>query len=205
MATESAIFTALPNGLHESGERWRVTIFVSPRLLTDGAGDARRCRASTSRRSSTGPRRSPTRSSRTRSSTTSDPFDTEPDPDSPPPDSATWHALFGKTEVRDGEVQRHGRARSCASFPVADASKYVLDLYRQVAEGYPTAFPPITSGPLPTRRRHRQPVASGRSPSLLPDARGRVHRATHSQGEEARTAVALRRPHTLPGRRAGQP
>ena len=37
MATESVIFTALPNGIDRSG-LLKVTVFVSPRLSTDGAG-----------------------------------------------------------------------------------------------------------------------------------------------------------------------
>ena len=35
MATESVILTALPNGIHPSGAL-KVTVFVSPRLSTDG-------------------------------------------------------------------------------------------------------------------------------------------------------------------------
>ena len=145
MATESAVFTALPNGLHESGERWRVTIFVSPRLLTDGAGNLDLTGANFPAFADW-----PATIANTKFTILVDgvgSFDTEPDPDSPAPDSATWLALFGKTEVRDPKFNDMAGTK-LSSFPVADASKYVLDLYGQVAEAYPEGFPPVTSGPL---------------------------------------------------------
>ena len=74
-------------------------------------------------------------------------FDAHPDPASGVPDSATWHLLFDGCSVRDGEFNDLSD-RTVRSFPVAATSGFVLDLYAQVAEASPTAFPPITTGPL---------------------------------------------------------
>ena len=201
MATESAVFTALPNGLHESGERWRVTVFVSPRLLTDGAGNLDLTGANFPAFADW-----PATIANTKFTILVDgvgSFDTEPDPDSPAPDSATWLALFGKTEVRDPKFNDMAGTK-LSSFPVADASKYVLDLYGQVAEALsgrlPAGHQRTAAGP---RRRHRQPVVR-RSPPLLPGARQRVlDHARARRGEEEDAPVALRRSHAVPRRRAG--
>ena len=71
------------------------------------------------------------------------------DPDALTPDSPTWHALFDKTKVGDGKFKDLSETQF-PSFPVADASKYILDLYTTVSESYPNAFPPVTTGPLAT-------------------------------------------------------
>ena len=65
------------------------------------------------------------------------------------PDSPTWHALFDKTKVGDGKFKDLSETQF-PSFPVADASKYILDLYTTVSESHPNAFPPVTTGPLAT-------------------------------------------------------
>ena len=203
MATESAVFTALPNGLHESGERWRVTIFVSPRLLTDGAGNLDLTGANFPAFADW-----PATIANTKFTILVDgvgSFDTEPDPDSPAPDSATWLALLRQDRGAGPQVQRHGR-REVVVVPgrgrVAVRARAVRPSRRGLPGGLPTRHEWTAAGP---RRRHRQPVVR-RSPSLLPGARERVlDHAPPPRREEEDAPVALRRPHALPCRRAGKP
>ncbi len=149
MAAETAIFTALPNGVHESGDFLRVTVFVTPRLSTDGAGDLTLAGGSFPAFADW-----PAALGRTSFGIAFDGLGTiraDPDPDSPPPDSQTWHLLFDETSVADGKPDDRFNDlsnRVMRSFPVATTSSYVLGLYTQVAETFPVAFPPVTAGPL---------------------------------------------------------
>lgn len=145
MASESAIFTALPNGVHPRGDLLCLTVFVSPRLLTDGAGELKMSAGAFPAFSDW-----PATLAAARFAVHVDgvgPLPAESDPDSASPDSDTWHVLFDNTSVRDGTFNDRSNTRF-TSFPVADSASYVLDLYTRIAEGFPEAFPPITTGPL---------------------------------------------------------
>ena len=149
MAAETAIFTALPNGVHKSGDFLRVTVFVTPRLSTGGAGDLKL----------TGGSFPAFEDWPAALAATSFGVDIEGlgaleasiDPDSEPPDSTTWHLLFDETSVSDGKADDRFTDlsdRRMLSFPVAETSAKVLGLYKEVAETFPTAFPPVTAGPV---------------------------------------------------------
>jgi hypothetical protein len=145
MATESVIFTALPNGFDADGRLLRVTVFVSPRLLTDGAGDLALLGSGFDAFQDW-----PAALAEVRFALTVDGFgtlDVEPDPSSPAADSGTWHLLFDGCRVRDGGFKDLSGNRFL-SFPVRTMAQSILGLYGEVAEGFPTAFPPVTSGPV---------------------------------------------------------
>lgn len=145
MATESVIFTALPNGHDRDGRLLRFTVFVSPRLFTDGAGSLPLVGAGFDAFEDW-----PAALAETRFFLTIDgmgTFDAEPDPSSPPADSGTWHLLFDACQVRDGKFNDLSGNRFL-SFPVAEMAKAVLGLYTEVAEGFHDGFPPLTSGPV---------------------------------------------------------
>ena len=186
MATESATFTALPNGLHESGDFYRVTIFVTPRLLTDGAGVLGMSNVDYPAFFDWPATLAGTVFGLELDNIGS--VETVPDPDMPPPDSATWHALFDKTSVRDGEVRDFANTRF-TSFPVADATKYMLDLYREVAEGYPSAFPPITVGPLAGLVADIGNLSQFGRARYYPILEGEFTEVHHSQGEGVKDRV----------------
>jgi hypothetical protein len=147
MATESAIFTALPNGVHRSGAFLQLTVFVTPRLSTDGAGrlslvgsgfDAFEDWPATVAQMKFGVQ-----------------FDgigaitADPDPDFPAANSGTWHLLFDGTAVIDGRGTFTDLSkRTVRSIPVRRVSQSILGLYTDVAEAAPTQFPPVTSGRL---------------------------------------------------------
>lgn len=145
MATESAIFTALPNGMHKTGEFLRVTVFVSPRLLTDGAGKL--------------PLQGggfdafedwPDTLDEVKFGVLFDGFGTitaDPDPEFTRPDSGTWHPLFDRCSVTDGKFNDLS-TRQVHSIPVRAVSQSVLGLYTDIAEASPTEFPPVTTGRL---------------------------------------------------------
>ena len=113
-----AVFTALPNGLHESGE-----LLARDDLRVAAPAHRRRRQPRPDRRELPGVRRLARDARAARSSTiarrrASGSFDTEPDPDSPRTrfrDAGS--PLFGETEVRDPQVQRPGGARSCPLVP----------------------------------------------------------------------------------------
>ena len=145
MATESAIFTALPNGLHENGTQVRVTVFVSPRLTTAGAGELPLDGGDFPSFADW-----PAALEALRFAVVFDGVDTvaaDPDPQSTAPQSATWHLLFDDTVVRDGTFTDRSKLRFL-SFPVKDVTASIFDLYTQVAESSAESFPPLTSGPL---------------------------------------------------------
>jgi len=145
MATESVIFTALPNGYDRNGRVLRFTVFVSPRLFTDGAGDL--------------PLRGagfdafedwPAALAQTKFALVIDglgTFDADRDPASSVAESPTWHLLFDACRVRDGKFNDLSD-RSFLSFPVGEMAKAVLGLYTEVAEGSHDEFPPLSSGPV---------------------------------------------------------
>ncbi len=145
MASESVILTALPNGVDESGDSLRVTVFVTPRLATNGAGPLPLAGGDFPAFADWPATLAQMVFGIEFDGATT--FDAHPDPASGVPDSATWHLLFDGCSVRDGEFNDLSD-RTVRSFPVAATSGFVLDLYAQVAEASPTAFPPITTGPL---------------------------------------------------------
>jgi hypothetical protein len=145
MATESVIFTALPNGHDRNGRLLRFTVFVSPRLFTDGAGLLPLKGAGFDAFEDW-----PAALAQTRFFVSVDglgTFETEPDPASPPAESSTWHLLFDACSVGDAKLKDLSDRRFL-SFPVREMSRAVLDLYTEVAEGFHDEFPPLTSGPL---------------------------------------------------------
>jgi hypothetical protein len=148
MARESATLTALPNGITEDRQSLRVTMFVTPRLSTDGAGELKLSSGGFPAFADW-----PATLSRTRFSLVVenvDEYPVDPDPRSPATStSSTWHELFDKCVVRDGTFNDLSD-RTVRSFPASDVAEQVLDVYRQVAEGSATSFPPITSGVLST-------------------------------------------------------
>ncbi len=148
MATESVIFTALPNGIDRSG-LLKVTVFVSPRLSTDGAG-------SLFLSSFPAFENWPKTFARLREEgglviefEGSGPVSTDPDPESEPPDPDTWALLFDpdKVGVRTGEF-KDVSDRRVLTFPTADVADHILNLYLDVAANSPTSFPPATKGRL---------------------------------------------------------
>lgn len=145
MATESVIFTALPNGHDRNGRLLRFTVFVSPRLFTDGAGSLPLKGAGFDAFEDW-----PAALAETRFFLTVDGLgtaDAEPDPASPPAESSTWHLLFDGCSVRDAKFNDLSDRRFL-SFPVGEMAKAVLELYTEVAEGAHDEFPPLTSGPV---------------------------------------------------------
>jgi hypothetical protein len=144
MPSESIIWTALPNGIHEDGNFLRVTVFVTPRLSADGG--------SLPLTAGTFPAFADWPAALADVKFAID-FDgagaigADPDPDATPPDSKTWHLLFDDCKVADGGFTDLS-TRRFLSFPVRTTSAAVLGLYTQIAEASPTAFPPITTGPL---------------------------------------------------------
>lgn len=144
MATESVIFTALPNG-HAGDGRLRFTVFVSPRLSTDGAGTLPVQGAGFAAFEDW-----PAALADTRFLLSVDGLgtvDAEPDPSSHAADSETWHLLFDACSVRDAPFKDLSDRRFL-SFPVAEMARSVGSLYTEVAEGFHDGFPPLTSGPV---------------------------------------------------------
>jgi hypothetical protein len=138
MASESAIFTALPNGVI-NGDHLGVTVFVSPRLSTGGAGELPLTGGDFPAFEDW-----PTTLDDIVFSILFESLGTlDPDPDPAPPwTSSTWRLLFDRTAVRDAPFQDHSD-RKVLSFPVRGVADRVLDLYRLAAEGSPTSFPPV--------------------------------------------------------------
>src|SRR5919106_6598474 len=120
MATESAIFTALPNGLHESGSFLQVTVFVSPRLSTDGAGTLPLSGGEFAAFEDW-----PATLLDARFTVVFDgvgSMGTDPDPVSTLPDSGTWHLLFDSCSVKDGAFKDLSNRRFL-SLPVKAVSQ----------------------------------------------------------------------------------
>lgn len=147
MGTENVIFTALPNGVHRSGDFLRLTVFVSPRLSPAGAG-LRKLKPAEFPAFANWPET--IAELKFRAVFDGAPpvgVEAEPDPDSAPADPDTWRLLFGRCSVGDGGFTDLSERR-VLSVPVATVSESVLDLYTTVAESFPTSFPPVTIGPL---------------------------------------------------------
>ncbi|MGH9023548.1 MAG: hypothetical protein ACRDV9_10690 [Acidimicrobiia bacterium] len=141
---EAVTLTALPNGAHRNGRDLRVTIFVTPRLTT-GAG-LQPLNGGAFPGFEDWPATLAGTTFELAFSGGGD-LPAEADPDSPAANSGIWHLLFDACRVGDGAFRDLSKHRFL-SFPVKEASAYVLDLYKEVAEGFPTAFPPVTVGPL---------------------------------------------------------
>ena len=142
---ENVIFTALPNGVHESGDFLRLTVLVTPRLSTSGLRKLTRARFPAFANW-------PETLADMKFAALFDgapvvSVEAELDPDSAAADPATWDLLFGRTSVRAGGFTDLS-TRRVLSVPVATVSQSVLDLYTKLAETFPTAFPPVTIGPL---------------------------------------------------------
>lgn len=135
MAEEKIIWTALPNGIAEDG-RLRVSVFVSPRLTTDGGeGTLEDFPNFSDWPSNVPPLRvafeegSPgTRAERT----------------GPEPSSHLWEALFGEggrdAFVRDYEFDDF-TGRRIRSFPVEHIVRFLRDRYVSVATDFPENHP----------------------------------------------------------------
>ena len=144
MTTESVLWTALPNGVRGGGDALGLTVYVSPRLSTDGPP---------SRPLTDFPAFSdwPAALSDIKLAVEIENvgvLDTGPDADSTPADQATWKLVFGgDVGVVSGEFTDLSERR-VRSFPAADVDDHVLGLYADVASTFPTGFPPVTTGPL---------------------------------------------------------
>ena len=197
MPTESGTLTLLPNGVHEDSGFLRVTIFVSPRLLTDDGSELDL------------PGNFPS-------------FEDWPqtlaecvftievdgigsaavtiDPDALTPDSPTWHALFDKTKVGDGKF----KDLSDTQFPFVPGGRRVEvhprslhDRVRELPERVPAGHDGTARHPRAGPREHLR----GRPAPLLPDARGH---GAYRRGSEG-SVVAVPRPGRLPGHAGRQP
>jgi hypothetical protein len=145
MARESAIFTALPNGVRKSGKFLHVTIFVTPRLSAEDTGTLLLTGGDFPAFADWPATLVDTAFSIVFEGAATLPA--KPDLGSSAPDSGTWHLLFDDCGVGEGGFTDLSKRRFL-SFPVKTATASVLDLYTELAEGFPTAFPPVTSGPL---------------------------------------------------------
>ncbi len=143
--TESALFTVLPHGLHPQDDGLvRATVFVSPRLSTDGAGERLLTDFPLFSRwpevvrdlelyveLDTGER-----------------IPAKPDPDSDAPDQTVHDRVFtAEVAVLDHAVTDLS-TRTWHSFPAHDVAQSVLGTYRAVGLASPESLPPVTSGPL---------------------------------------------------------
>jgi hypothetical protein len=143
---ENVIFTALPNGVHESGDFLRLTVFVSPRLSTGGG--LRKLRPAQFQAFANWPETlADMKFAAAFDGASAVSVEAKLDPDSATANPETWSLLFGQTSVREGGFTDHSKRR-VLSVPVATVSQSVLDLYTTVAETSPTVFPPVTIGPL---------------------------------------------------------
>lgn len=145
MASESVIFTALPNGVDKNGKRLKLSVFVSPRLSTDGAG-LLPLLGSGFHAFENWPETLAKLSFTVSVDGVGD-FETARDGSWPQAASELWKLLFEGTSVRDGGFTDLS-TRRFRSFPVAAASASVLDLYGEIAESHPEGFPAITTGRL---------------------------------------------------------
>ncbi len=148
MATESVILTALPNGIHPSGAL-KVTVFVSPRLSTDGPPSLPLSAFPSFVDWPKTFRRLRDEARLVVEVEGSGPVATDLDPDAPPPDPATWALLFDpdRVGVVTGTFTDLSNRR-VLTYPTASVVDQILSLYRDVATNSPTTFPPATSGRL---------------------------------------------------------
>ena len=191
MANEDVVWTLLPNGVHEQGDRLRATVFVSPRLTTT---TGRRTRLT--RRSFPAFATWPETLEGIKFVINIGPvaLDAVRDPDSPQAEADTWNQLFGPTSVVDGTFTDLS-TRRLRSFPVAGASREILDLYANVAADSPTTFPPVTTGPLADWARDLGIAEAVEREARLPALRAslpehvRVGRARRAQRPDAELVV----------------
>ena len=142
---EDGILTALPGGYDGETGRLRVTAFVTARLdaggnrlpLDEYPGFARWGDVSGQLRLALDVDIAGLQQT----------FDLVPDPASPRPDADLWRTLFERVLVGDGHFQDLS-GTTVASFPSGAVAQLVRTTYAAVAESYPTAWPPATSGPL---------------------------------------------------------
>jgi hypothetical protein len=143
MATQTLIWTALPNGQSADSKYLKVTVFVSPRLKTDGP-------ALLPLASFPAFADWPATLTKLRFFIHFDgvgDIPTDPDPQFDTADSKLWQSLCGESSVIDHEFQDLSK-RTIRSIPVKAVSDGVLGLYKQVAETVPTSFPPVQTEPL---------------------------------------------------------
>lgn len=150
MSTESAIFTAIPAGRLRDEGLLKVTVFVTPKLTTGmPPGDTRALasydafanwpRTLADARWAIDVEGVGTVDART--------FADLGRPDAILPDARVWDELFARTVVGDAGFQ-HFEEAVVHSYPVEEVAKAVTGLYQTIAVSSPTAFPPITIGPL---------------------------------------------------------
>jgi hypothetical protein len=147
LATESVILTVLPTGWTDDRERLKATIFVSPRLSTDGEPSLPLSEFGAFANW-------PKAVAGMRFGFRFDGMGTVesmPDPNSQPPDPELWALVFdaGKVSVIAGKDQFTDMAdRTVRSFPASNVAKSILGLYKDVAQASPTGFPAVTTGPV---------------------------------------------------------
>ena len=142
--SESALWTVLPDGIDPATGMLRATIFVSPRLGTEGADSIKLadCEAFANW---------PTTLRDLEFVVEVDGIDkrlAKLDDRVAEPDPSTWKLVFGSdVGVTDGEF-RDLSERRVRSFPADEIARDILGLYADVALDHPTGFPPVTTGPL---------------------------------------------------------
>ena len=140
MATESVIWTLLPNGIDPETSDLRSTIFVSPRLRTGGGREKLDVFDTF--------RRWPEALANLK-------FETEIDgvgtveliahDHVAKPDPATWELLFGGEVFVDEPVVADLGTRRVHSYPAGMVAREILTLYAEVAARHPTDHPSIDS------------------------------------------------------------
>ena len=140
MVSESVIWTLLPNGVDAATGELCSTIFVSPRLRTDGGGPVELDAFPTFRHWAQ-------EVSRLRFVAEIDGlggFDLTPDPDKVAgPDPATWDLLFSGDVTVEDAVVKDLSSRRLFSFPADKIASDVLSLYADVGAQHPTEHPSV--------------------------------------------------------------
>lgn len=144
MTIETALWTVLPNGLDPTGDFLRFTVFVSPRLDTEGAGQLElgdfRAFA-----------RWPDALNLDNFVIEIDGFGAEAarlDPDSLKPDGDVWNLVLPPDTAVGTHEFTNLATKQVRSFPAAIVANYVESFYAKVAATSPTVFAPATSGPV---------------------------------------------------------
>lgn len=156
MTTQSVILTALPNGF--GADKWlKVTVFVTPRLSTDGPDDLK-LKEFEAFRDWPATAAALFEAGLVVHMESHGDLTTLPDPEAPAADSAMWKQLLDENKVgvhasspppgNPGGGFRDLSTRVVRSFPTGLVASQILGLYKDVATTSPTSFPPVTSGPL---------------------------------------------------------
>jgi hypothetical protein len=154
---ESVILTALPNGFDGLG-RLKVTVFVTPRLSTEGPDDLTLASFPAFVDWPASVETLVQQGGLVLEIESAGALNTELDPVAPALDSGMWRQLLDPDAVgvhasdphpgNPGAGFRDLSTRVVRSFPTGLVASQILGLYRDVATTYPTSFPPVSDGPL---------------------------------------------------------